>query len=90
MDHERFIVEQIREAREIRGISIAELARRSLMEATQLSKVLRYERSLKPGECMRVSFALDLAVTQDLMPDEIAARLGELNRRPRGGAGNKR
>ena len=84
MDHERFIVDRIKEAREIRGISIAELARRSLMESTQLSKVLRNERSLKPGECLRVSYALDLVVTQDLMPEEVSARLGELNRKGKG------
>ena len=60
MDHERYIVEQIKEAREIRGIPIAELARRSMIDSTQLGKVLRYERSLKPGVCMRICYALDL------------------------------
>jgi|GEM_PF-3259796 len=79
MDHERFIIDKIKEAREIRGIPIAELARRSMMEATQLAKVLRYKRSLKPGECLRLCFALDMNAMVAMMPDEIGAHLCELN-----------
>ena len=84
MDHERFIVDRIKEAREIRGIPIAELARRSMIESTQLAKVLRYERSLKPGECLRVCYALDMNVMSAMMPDEIGVRLCELNMRVKG------
>ena len=82
-------VRTIREARDVRGISIAELARRSMIESSQLGKVFRYERGLKPGECMRVCFALGVAVCPELMPDEILARLCELNMR-RGGEPGKR
>ena len=85
MDHERFIVEQIKEAREIRGIPIAELARRSMIDSTQLGKVLRFQRSLKPGECMRICYALDLTGSSSLIPDEIFVRLCELNKKPKGG-----
>ena len=85
MDHERFIVEQIKEAREIRGIPIAELARRSMIDSTQLGKVLRFQRSLKPGECMRICYALDLTGSKSLIPDEIAGKLSELNRKAKGG-----
>jgi transcriptional regulator with XRE-family HTH domain len=85
MDHERYIVEQIKEAREIRGIPIAELARRSMIDSTQLGKVLRYERSLKPGECMRICYALDLTGSSSLIPDEIFGRLCELNKKAKGG-----
>jgi len=52
--------------------------------------VFRYERSLKPGECMRVCFALDLAVGGSLMPDEILARLYELNMKEKGEPGKKK
>ena len=85
MDHERYIVEQIKEAREIRGIPIAELARRSMIDSTQLGKVLRYQRSLKPGECLRICFALDLTGSNSLIPDEIFGKLSELNKKPKGG-----
>ena len=85
MDHERFIVEQIKEAREIRGIPIAELVRRSMIDSTQLGKVLRFQRSLKPGECMRICYALDLTGSKSLIPDEIAGKLSELNRKAKGG-----
>ena len=90
MDHERYIVEQIKEAREIRGMPIAELARRALIDSSQLGKVLRYERSLKPGECPRICYALDLTGSKSLIPEEIAGKLGELNRKPKGDSGKKR
>ncbi|MBQ9004243.1 MAG: helix-turn-helix transcriptional regulator [Eggerthellaceae bacterium] len=90
MDHERWIVEKIKRAREVRGMSIAELARRSMIEYTQLGKVFRYERSLKPGECMRACFALDMAVNAELMPEEILAQLRELNMRDEGEPGKKK
>ena len=90
MDHERYIVDEIKKAREVRGMPIAELARRSMIESTQLGKVFRYERSLKPGECMRVCFALDLAVGGSLMPDEILTRLYELNMKDKGEPGKKK
>ena len=85
MDHERYIVEQIKEAREVRGMPIAELARRSMIDSSQLGKVLRYERSLKPGECVRICYALDLAGSNSLIPDEIFGQLCELNKKAKGG-----
>ena len=85
MDHERYIVERIKEAREIRGMPIAELARRSMIDSSQLGKVLRFERSLKPGECIRVCYALDLTLNGSLIPDEIFGKLSELNRKAKGG-----
>ena len=90
MDHERWIVDEIKKAREVRGMPIAELARRSMIEYTQLGKVFRYERSLKPGECMRVCFALDMVAGSELMPDEIFARLCELNMKRKGEPGKKK
>ena len=85
MDHERFIVDQIKEAREVRGMPIAELARRSLIDSTQLGKVLRYERSLKPGECLRICFALDLDTGTALIPNETQSQLQAMNKKPKGG-----
>ena len=85
MDHERFIVDQIKEAREVRGMPIAELARRSLIDSTQLGKVLRYERSLKPGECLRICFALDLDTGTVLIPNETHNQLQAMNKKPKGG-----
>ena len=85
MDHERYIVEQIKEAREVRGMPIAELAGRSMIDSSQLGKVFRYERSLKPGECVRICYALDLAGSNSLIPDEIFGKLSELNKRAKGG-----
>ena len=85
MDHERFIVDQIKEAREVRGMPIAELARRSLIDSTQLGKVLRYQRSLKPGECLRICFALDLDTSSALIPAETHDQLQAMNKKPKGG-----
>ena len=90
MDHERYIVEQIKEAREVRGMPIAELARRSLIDSTQLGKVLRYERSLKPGECLRVCYALDLGINPSLIPKETLDQLNAANKKPKGESGKSR
>ena len=90
MDHERYIVEQIKEAREVRGMPIAELARRSLIDSTQLGKVLRYERSLKPGEWLRICYALDLSASSVLIPKETHEQLQAVGKKPKGEPGKKK
>ena len=43
MDHERYIVEQIKEAREVRGMPIAELALSDRLDAARQGSALRAE-----------------------------------------------
>lgn len=85
MEHASYIIEKIREARDIRGISIAELARRAEIDESHLGKALRGKRDLKADEHVRLCYALELDSNRAFIPKDMMARLRELNRRAPGG-----
>ncbi|MBQ9004011.1 MAG: helix-turn-helix transcriptional regulator [Eggerthellaceae bacterium] len=85
MEHGSFIVDRIREAREVRGISIAELARRAEIDESHLGKALRGKRELKADELIRLSYALELKSRDAFIPCELMGELQTLNRRGPGG-----
>lgn len=82
MDLESFIETQINQAREERGISIAELARRSNMTPGMLAKTLRGVRDLKADELVMLCLVLELPFSK-LVPLEL--NWGARRREPRFG-----
>ena len=65
----RHVVEQIERAREYRGISVAELARRIGVDRKRLWRVLNGQREMRVGEflklCVFFDMGLDRFVTQE-------------------------
>ena len=87
MEHGNFIVGRIRDAREMRGIPIAELARRTEIDESHLGKALRGKRDLKADELVRLCYALELKDLVAFIPKDTLKRLATLNRRgPEGAA----
>ena len=70
MDHYQFVINVIRCEREMRGISVAELARRADMGEDQLGCALRWRRVLKADELVRVCVVLGVPL-EALVPPEM-------------------
>lgn len=62
MDHLVEIAARIEEVRERRGMSIAELARRSGIDGKRLWSILRGSRAMRADEFVRVCAILDLEI----------------------------
>lgn len=60
MDHAQYIVEQLESARGERGISIAELARRSDIPIKRLGYIFNGDRQLRADEFVRLSIVLGM------------------------------
>ena len=73
MDHYQYVINVIRCEREVRGISVAELARRADMGEEQLGCALRWRRVLKADELVRVCVVLGIPL-EALVPPEMVDR----------------
>ena len=80
LSHSQYIVEKIGRLRELRGFTIAELARRADMDRSHLGKVLRGDRGLRADEFLALCYALGASAEQ-FMPEDVRLRLAELNMR---------
>lgn len=80
MSHADFIVERLRRLREARGMSVAELARRSEMDESHLGKVFRGERQLKADEYLKLCYSLG-APNEQFIPVDVKQELADLNSR---------
>lgn len=63
MEHARYIVEQLELARKERGISIAELARRSDIPVKRLGYIFNDDRQLRADEFVRLCIVLGMPMT---------------------------
>lgn len=96
MDHEKLIAIRMEEARELRGISVAELGRRSSIESKRLWYILNGQRQMRADEFIRLCMVLNLDMyhflTKDMMEDlqsrkrktieDFGTGLGGLNAHP--------
>lgn len=71
MDYAAFIVAIIERAREERGMSIAELSRRSLIERKRLWYILHGERILRADEFVRLCIVMNLGFKYFATPELI-------------------
>lgn len=74
MNHAKFIVVRMEEARELRGISVAELARRASIDRKRLWYILDGQRQMRADEFVRLCVVLNLGMRNFLTP-EMAKRL---------------
>lgn len=70
MDHLGFITERLEFARETRGISVKELARRSGIDYKRLWNILNNKRAIRGDELVRLSYLLGLGMS-DYLPLEM-------------------
>ena len=80
VSYAQFIVERLRRLREARGLTVAELARRSNMDRSHLGKVFRGERGLRADEFLCLCYALG-ATFEQFMHTPTMQELSELNMR---------
>ena len=73
MDHEKLIAIRMEEARELRGISVAELGRRASIEHKRLWYILNGQRQMREDEFIRLCMVLNLDMyhflTKDMLED---------------------
>ena len=81
VEHSKLIVVRIEEVRCERGMSIAELGRRSLIDRKRLWYILDGQRQMRADEFVRVCAVLNLGLRNFLTPD-----IAEEMRRGRGKA----
>ena len=62
MDHSKLIVIRMEEVREQRGISVAELARRSSIDRKRLWYILDGQRQLRADEFVRLCIVLNMGM----------------------------
>lgn len=78
MDHAVLIVERIERARQERGISVAELARRVGVDRKRLWCVLNHKREMRVDEFVRLcavfNMGLGCFITKEMASDLIAER----------------
>ena len=93
MEHDEFIVGQLKRAREERGMPSSELARRADIPVDQLWSVLRGSRALKADELVRLALVLDMDfgsfVPEDLAKRSLAERKEVAERYGRGVTGRR-
>ncbi|MBQ9042367.1 MAG: helix-turn-helix transcriptional regulator [Eggerthellaceae bacterium] len=82
MDHSQYIIDKLEEARDERGMPIAELARRAGIARKRLWYILNGTRKLRADEFVRIIVVLGTPVTA-YVPDEVLETL----KRPRNSAG---
>lgn len=69
VEHSKLIVVRIEEVRCERGMSIAELGRRSLIDRKRLWYILDGQRQMRADEFVRVCVVLNLGLRNFLTPD---------------------
>lgn len=80
MDHSQYIVERLEESRDERGISVAELARRTDIPRKRLWYILDGQRQLRADEFVRLSIVLDIPM-RAFVPQPMLARYEAAGRR---------
>jgi len=74
MDHSQYIIDKLEEARDERGMPIAELARRSGIHRKRLWNILNGERKLRADEFVRLIVVMGTPVTA-YVPQEMMEAL---------------
>lgn len=74
MDHSQYIIDKLEEARDERGMPIAELARRSGIHRKRLWYILNGERKLRADEFVRLIVVMGTPVTA-YVPQEMMEEL---------------
>ena len=74
MDHSQYIIDKLEEARDERGMPIAELARRSGIHRKRLWYILNGERKLRADEFVRLIGVMGTPVTA-YVPQEMMEAL---------------
>jgi len=74
MDHSQYIIDKLEEARDERGMPIAELARRSGIHRKRLWYILNGERKLRTDEFVRLIVVMGTPVTA-YVPQEMMEAL---------------
>ena len=80
MDHNQYIVERLDSARDERGMSKAELARRSDIPTKRLTSIFSGKRQLRADEFVRLCFVMSMPYQAFLTP-ELRERYEEAARR---------
>ena len=62
MEHAKLVVVRMEEARELRGISVAELARRASIDRKRLWYILDGQRQMRADEFVRLCVVLNLGL----------------------------
>lgn len=73
MDHAKLIVIRMEEARDSRGISVAELARRASIDRKRLWYILDGQRQMRADEFVRLCAVMGFFLTNE-MKEELAYR----------------
>lgn len=74
MEHAKLVVVRMEEARELRGISVAELARRATIDRKRLWYILDGQRQMRADEFIRLCVVLNLGL-RNFVPPEMAREL---------------
>ncbi|MDN4508588.1 helix-turn-helix transcriptional regulator [Gordonibacter sp. RACS_AR49] len=74
MEHAKLVVVRMEEARELRGISVAELARRASIDRKRLWYILDGQRQMRADEFVRLCVVLNLGLG-NFVPPEMARGL---------------
>ena len=69
MDHAKLVAVRMEEARAVRGISVAELARRALIDRKRLWYILNGQRQMRADEFIRLCIILRLDMRFFLTPE---------------------
>lgn len=69
MEHAKLVVVRMEEARELRGMSVAELARRASINRKRLWYILDGQRQMRADEFVRLCVVLNLGMGNFLTPD---------------------
>lgn len=73
MDHSQYIIDKLEEARDERGMPVAELARRSGIHRKRLWYILNGERKLRADEFIRLIIVMGTPVTTYVPADMLDA-----------------
>ncbi|WP_101723651.1 helix-turn-helix domain-containing protein [Eggerthella timonensis] len=74
MEHAKLVVVRMEEARELRGISVAELARRASIDRKRLWYILDGQRQMRADEFVRLCVVLNLGLG-NFLTSEMAREL---------------
>lgn len=74
MEHAKLVAVRMEEARELRGMSVAELARRASIDRKRLWYILDGQRQMRADEFVRLCVVLNLSMRNFLTP-EMAKKL---------------
>lgn len=69
MEHAKLVVVRMEEARELRGMSVAELARRASIDRKRLWYILDGQRQMRADEFVRLCVVLNLGMKCFITPE---------------------